>query len=152
LRKANHELTQKDTKNSIWTFQQMKNNVVLTDMDAQEVFAKFVKRTMILEKADRFTALSETKNGQRKILDGLNHQFESAIRPDAVRHRSYDKFLDSPCFAFHSPLGFGVKFDSVRDAYDKLSMEDGWLILLCDASAGIHRPEARWDEEKLIAG
>ena len=39
---------------------------------------------------------------------------------------------------------------AVRDAYEKLSVEDSWLILLTDASAGIHRPEARWDDEKLI--
>ena len=53
---------------------------------------------------------------------------------------------------FHEPLGFGVEFASVREAYDELSVGDGWLILLCDGSAGIHRPEARWDDEKLIAG
>lgn len=57
-----------------------------------------------------------------------------------------------PCFVFHESLGFGVEFASVREAYDKLSLEDGWLILLRDGSAGIHRPEARWDDEKLIVG
>ena len=122
------------------------------DMDAQQAFAKFVKRALISEKVDRFVTLSETKKGQRKILDGLNHQFESAIRSDAICRGGYDKFWGSPCFVFHSPLGFGVEFDSVREAHDKLSIEDGWLILLRDASVGIHRPEARWDDEKLIAG
>jgi len=39
-------------------------------------------------------------------------------------------------YVFHQPLGFGVEFASVRDAYDQLSVEDGWLILLRDASAG----------------
>jgi hypothetical protein len=53
---------------------------------------------------------------------------------------------------FYSPLGFGVEFASVREAYEKLSIEDSWFIILHDASAGIHRPEARWDDEKLIFG
>jgi hypothetical protein len=121
-------------------------------MDAQQVFAKFVNRALLKEKAERFVALSETKKGQRKILDGLCHQFESAIRPDAVRKNNYDKLWSSCCYVFYSPLGFGVEFASVREAYDKLSIADSWLIILHDASAGIHRPEARWDDEKLIIG
>ncbi|HXE41936.1 MAG TPA: hypothetical protein VN516_02840, partial [Candidatus Baltobacteraceae bacterium] len=129
----------------------MENSVNEMDINAQQAFVKFVKCCLIPEKADRFAKLSETKNGQRKILDSLNHHFESAIRSNAIRSSSYDKFLDSPCFVFHSPLGFGAEFDSVREAYDKLSIEDGWLILLRDGSIGIHRPEARWDDEKLIA-
>jgi len=95
--------------------------------------------------------LSATKKGQRKVLAGLHHEFEAAVRSDAVQHGGYDKLWDSSCFVFHEPLGFGVEFASVRAAYDQLSVEDGWLILLPDASAGIHRPEApRWDHERLI--
>jgi hypothetical protein len=121
-------------------------------MDAQQAFAKFVGHALIKEKAERFATLSETKKGQQKILDSFSHQFEPAIRPDAIRQNNYDKFLNVPCYVFYSPLGFGVEFATVREAYDKLSIEDSWLILLQDASAGIHRPEARWDDEKLIAG
>jgi hypothetical protein len=121
-------------------------------MDAQQAFAKFVNRALLQDKAKHFATLSETKKGQRKILDGLNHQLESAIRPDAIRQNNYDKLWNSRCYVFNSPLGFGVEFTTVREAYDKLSIEDGWLIILHDASAGIHRPEARWDDEKLIAG
>jgi hypothetical protein len=121
-------------------------------MSALEAFVKFVNHALSQEKAERFIALSETKNGQRKILDGLNHQFESAILPGAIRQNNYDKFWKIPCYVFYSPLGFGVEFNSVREAYNQLSISDGWLILLQDASAGIHRPEARWDDEKLIAG
>jgi hypothetical protein len=33
-----------------------------------------------------------------------------------------------------------------------LSVQDRWLIILQDGSASIHRPKARWDDEKLIAG
>jgi hypothetical protein len=56
-----------------------------------------------------------------------------------------------PCFVFHTSLGFGVEFQNVRAAYEALATQDSWLILLQDASAGIHRPEARLDVEKLIA-
>ena len=90
------------------------------------------------------------QEGQRKVLAGLCHEFESAVLPSAVRRGGYDSLWGSPCFVFHEPLGFGVEATSVREAYDQLSLEDGWLILLRDASAGIHRPEARWDDEKLI--
>ena len=122
-------------------------------MDAPQAFTHFVQRCLSAEKARRFTELSATKKGQRKILASLYHEFEPAVRSDAVRPGGYDKLWDSSCFVFHEPLGFGVEFASVREAYDQLSVEDGWLILLRDASAGIHRPEApRWDHEKLIAG
>ena len=119
-------------------------------MDAQQAFAHFVKRALTREKAERYTALSTTKNGQRKILDGLCHEFEPAILPAVVRRKGYNALWDRPCFAFYTPIGFGVEFGTVRDAYERLSGEDSWLILLTDASAGIHRPEARWDDEKLI--
>lgn len=119
-------------------------------MDAQQAFARFVSRVLAREKAERFTSLSATKKGQRKILDGLCHEFEPAILPAAVRLKDYDAFWDKPCFVFYAPMGFGVEFSEVREAYDKLSLEDSWLMLLTDASAGIHRPEGRWDDEKLI--
>jgi len=119
-------------------------------MDAQQTFAHFVSCVLVREKAERFTSLSATKKGQRKILDGLCHEFEPAILPAAVRRKDYDALLGKPCFVFYAPMGFGVEFSAVRDAYEKLSVEDSWLILLTDASAGIHRPEGRWDNEKFI--
>jgi hypothetical protein len=119
-------------------------------MDAQQAFTHFVQRCLSPEKARRFTELAASKKGQRKILDGLCHEFEPAIRAGAVRRGGYDQLWNSPCFVFDERLGFGVEFASVREAYDALSVGDSWLILLRDASAGIHRPEARWDDEKLI--
>lgn len=119
-------------------------------MDAQQTFAHFVSRVLVQEKAERFTSLSATKKGQRKILDGLCHEFAPAVLPAAVRRKDYGALLDRPCFVFYSPMGFGVEFDTFRDAYEKLSVEDSWLILLTDASAGVHRPEGRWDDETLI--
>ncbi len=118
-------------------------------MDAQQAFTHFIQKTLSPEKARRFTELAASKKGQRKILQSLN-QFGSAIRPDAIRTRDYNHIGDSPCYVFYEPLGFGVEFATVWDAYDRLSIKDGWLILLRNASAGIHRPEARWDEETLI--
>jgi hypothetical protein len=109
-----------------------------------------VHRCLSPEKARRYAELCASKKGQRNILDGLCHQFEPAIRPDAKRAGGYDRHWGSPSFVFSKPLGFGVEFASVREAYDQLSVEDSWLILLRDASAAIHRPEARWDDEKLI--
>jgi hypothetical protein len=119
-------------------------------MDAQQAFTHFVSRVLVQQKAERFTSLAATRKGQRKILDGLCHDFEPAIRPTAVRCNDYDAIMSRPCFVFYEPMGFGVEFSAVREAYDKLSVADSWLILLTDASAGIHRPEARWDDEKFI--
>lgn len=126
-------------------------NNMLGHMNAQQTFTHFVQKALSPEKAERFAGLATSKKGQRKILESLNHQFEPAIRMDAVRASGRDRIWGSPCYVFHQPLGYGVAFESVRDAYDQLSVDDGWLILLRDASAGIHRPEARWDDEKFIA-
>ena len=119
-------------------------------MDAQQAFTHFVSRVLVPPKAERFASLATTKKGQRKILDDLCHKFEPAIPPAVVRQKDYNAFWDKPCFVFCVQMGFGVEFNSVRDAYEKLSVGDSWLILLHDASAGIYRPEGRWDDEKLI--
>jgi hypothetical protein len=120
-------------------------------MDAQQAFTHFVQRCLSPEKARRFAELCASKKGQRKVLNALCHEFEPAIRSAAVQGGGYDQLWSSPCFVFYAPLGFGVEFASVREAYHQLSLDDSWLILLRDASAGIHRPESRWDDEKLIA-
>ena len=121
-------------------------------MDPQQAFTVFVQKALLPEKGERFAALSTSKNGQRRILEGLCHQFESAIRPAAIRKDGYDRLWASPCYVFQQPLGFGAEFASVREAYDQLSAEDSWLILLRDGSSGIYRPEGGWDDEKLISG
>lgn len=120
-------------------------------MTAEEAFALFVTRVLLPHKARRFATLVSRTKGQRKILDGLCHEFEPAIRPQAVRPKDYKHIWSRPCFAFHPSLEFGAAFPSVRDAYEQLSVDDSWLILLQDGTAGIHRPEARWDAEKLLA-
>jgi hypothetical protein len=124
----------------------------MAPMDATEAFVAFVKRILIPAKASRFTELTSSKKCQRKILDALSHEFERAVREAASRKRDYSKLWEMPCFAFHPRVGFGAEFSNVRVAYDELTLDDGWLILLRDGSAGIFRPEAAWDNEKLIAG
>lgn len=119
-------------------------------MTPTEVFITFVTRTLEPHKARRFTALTTSAKGHRKLLDALCHEFEPAIRPASIAPRNYDTVLEKPCYAFHQRLGFGVPFSTVREAYDALEKGDSWLIILQDASAGIHRPEWRWDGEKLI--
>jgi len=120
-------------------------------MNAPDAFVAFVTHVLVPAKARRLAALASTKKGQKRILNGFSQHFEPAVRPATIRPRDYSRLLGEPCFVFHCALGFGVEFPSVRDAYDKLSIDDSWLILLQDASAGIYRPEARWDDEKLIA-
>ncbi|MBN8249518.1 MAG: hypothetical protein J0L84_19000 [Verrucomicrobia bacterium] len=112
-------------------------------MNAQQAFIAFVQRCILPDKARRFSELAFTKNGQQKVLASLDHDFEHAVRSDASRSTDYDGVLASPCFVFYRPLGFGAAFDSVREAYDQLAVKDGWLILLRDGSAGVHRPESR---------
>jgi hypothetical protein len=42
------------------------------------------------------------------------------ICPTAVRGADYEKLWRKCCFVYHLPLGFGVEFPTVRDAYDQL--------------------------------
>jgi hypothetical protein len=119
-------------------------------MDPQQAFSQFVNQVLSSEKARRLTAIAATTKGQRKVLEELCHQIEYAVRPAAIRLGGYNSLWDHSCFVFHTSVGFGAEFPSVREAYDKMTLEDGWLILLKDASAGVHRPESRWDDEKLL--
>src|SRR5262245_34150804 len=119
-------------------------------MSAVDAFVTFVERALLPAPARRFAALAPSKQGQRKILEALCHEFEPAVRPTATRQTVEASLMDEPCFMFRDGDGFGVEFATVRRAYDHLSLVDGWLILLLDGSAGIYRPEARWDREQMI--
>ncbi len=121
-------------------------------MNATETFTAFVTRVLNPAKARRLAVLVSSDKGQRKVLNGLCHEFQPAIRAAAIRTKDYSQLWEKPCFAFHPRVGFGAEFSTVREAYGELSMDDSWLIVLQDASQGIHRPEARWDDEKLLAG
>src|SRR5688500_12370478 len=117
-------------------------------MDAQEALIAFVSRVLVREKAERFGALATTRKGQQKILAALCHEFGNAILPSTIRGKDYRAILEKRCFVYYEPTGFGVEFSTVREAYEILSIEDSWLIITMDASAGIHRPENRWDDER----
>lgn len=85
------------------------------------------------------------------MLDALCHKFEGDVRSEAVKGKDYGAIWGQPCFVFHYRTGFGTECKTVREAYDKLSADDSWLILLIDGSKGIYRPEDRWDAEMLLA-
>jgi hypothetical protein len=121
-------------------------------MNATEAFVTFVTRALTTAKARKFAVLASSKKGQIKALDGLYHDFEPAVRNFAICPKDYSKVWEKPCYAFHARVGFGAEFSTVRHAYDDLAMDDNWLIVLQDGSAAIHRPEARWYDEKLIEG
>ena len=121
-------------------------------MTPTEAFTTLVQATLEPSKARRFAELASSKKGRAKLLDALAHQFESAIRPNAVLPGIVPKMRQSPCYVFHYMRGYGVAFPTLSDAYDDLSADDSWLIVLADGSAGIHRPEARWDAEQVFAG
>jgi hypothetical protein len=120
-------------------------------MEATAAFVNFIRRVLTPAKAQRFAALVGKEKGQKRILKGLYHEFEPAIRANAIRKEPYDRVWDQPCFVFAESQGFGVEYASVREAYEEVASYDGWLIVLQDGSAGIHRPEDRWDAEKMLA-
>jgi len=118
-------------------------------MSAVAAFLTFAARVLSSEKAACYGGLVNGAKGQRKLLDVLHHDFDRAIRPDA-RHGILNRKTN--CYAFHSSVGFGAEFTSVDEAYDRLSLADGWLIIAADGSGGIYRPEARWDATVEIVG
>src|SRR5262245_59795540 len=103
-------------------------------MTPSDAFAAFDKRVRVPAKSTRLAALVGTKKGQPKILNSICHEFDPAVRPTALRERDYSNLWERPCFVFYSPLGFGVEFTKLRDAYEQLSINDSWLIVLQDAS------------------
>src|ERR1700683_2281570 len=108
-------------------------------MDPQEALVAFVSRVLVPAKARRMAALVATEKGRSRILNSLDHDFERAIRPGAVRPVGRSVASQRPCYVFHQSIGFGHAFASVREAYARLSNEEGWLIVFQDASAGIFR-------------
>src|SRR5713101_6121526 len=98
-------------------------------MTASEAFVLFVKHALVSAKAARFAALAANKRGQRKIVDAMHHKFELAVRPEVARAMSATELMNQPCYVFSAQDGFGAEFATVREAYDHLSVDDGWLIL-----------------------
>ena len=133
----------------VYGVQMVKPDRTVRSMEAREAFIRFVSAVLVKEKAERFGTLATTTKGQRKIMIALCHEIEPAVRPSAVRRAAYDPVLEEPCFVFFESIGFGVPLPTVREAYEKISVYD-WLIVLRDASAGIYRPESRWDDETLL--
>jgi hypothetical protein len=119
-------------------------------MNATEAFVELVASALESQKAERYAALASTEKGRTKILLCLCHEFEHAIRPEAVQRSCEQAFWNLPCYAYSSSLGFGQPFSRLREAIDRLGTEDSWLIVLQDGSGGIHRPEGRWDGQKII--
>lgn len=120
-------------------------------MTPTDAFAHFAKRVLVPSKAERFIVLASSKKGKRKVLEALCHDFEAAVLKSAIQYRDRRSFQNNPCFAFHTSCGFGASFPSFSEAYDNLSLDDGWLILGTDGSFGVYRPESRWDAEVVIA-
>jgi hypothetical protein len=120
-------------------------------MTPTESFTKFVSNFLLPTKASRYAELSNSKKGQKKILNYLCHEFESVVRKECIKSPSYDSMLELPCFVFENSRGFGALRDSVREALEELAVADSWLIVLIDGSAGAYRPEGKYDDEILIA-
>jgi hypothetical protein len=58
--------------------------------------------------------------------------------------------MNSPCFVFKAPSDLGTAHKTMAEAYELLAGDDSWLIVAQDGLAGIHRPEDRWDAERMI--
>ena len=120
-------------------------------MDAKSAFLVFVDGALAPDKGRRLAALAESRKGQKKILAGLYHEFDIALRSSCIKESAREGMQPKPCFVFHSSKDFGEPCDSVSEACDNLALDDGWLVLLQDGSAGIVRPEGRLDDEKVVA-
>lgn len=120
------------------------------DRAAREIFVQFVKKALDRRSQELYIVRSNSRKGQAKILTMICHEFDEAVLANAWSKDNYDKVWDKPCFVFSEGYGFGVPFSTVREAYDDLGLQDGWLILLADASAGIFNPHDRTDSESLI--
>ena len=67
-------------------------------MDADQAISTFVRHALPAGRAGRYAAQSGTVKGRAKLLRCLDHVFERAIRPAAVRG-TVDRA--APCYAFH---------------------------------------------------
>jgi hypothetical protein len=125
------------------------NNHPVQKMNAIEALKTFVEGALLLSKARRYVALLETKKGLRKIMEDLPHRLETELDPRWITQRTKMP-MTSPCFVFKAPRDLGTPYDTMQEAYDLLSGDNSWLIIAQDGLAGIHRPEDRWDAEKMI--
>ena len=119
-------------------------------MSPTDAFVEFASRVLVPAKAERFRGIAFSEKAQRKVLDDLCHRSEGAILESAKRGNDVQLIENLPCFAFHASCGFGKEFPTVREAMAALGREDGWLIVVSDGSAGVYRPEARWDGQVVI--
>ena len=116
-------------------------------MSEVDAFSIFVARALTPNRASRYSTLTGSAKGRKRLLGMLYHDFEKSMRQN-VKRGNVNRAL--PCYAYHSSLGFGKEFPSVVNAYKQLCDTDSWLIVVSDGSAGIYRPEDHWDAEVEI--
>jgi hypothetical protein len=118
-------------------------------MNEIEAIKKFIKHTTTENKSRRYCGLVESKKGRIKFLKELYHGFQGSIR-EGIKSQKHYKDNKLPCYAYCAGIEFGLPFETFADAYEKLSCEDGWIIVTQDATFGVYRPESEWDKEVAI--
>lgn len=119
-------------------------------MNEIEAIKKFIKHVATDAKGRRYIALIDSKKGRKKFLAELYHGFLDSLREEIKSKKDHQKFNKSACYIYYEHYGFGILVSSFSEAYDKLSHDEGWVIVAQDASFGVYRPESEWDKEVAI--
>jgi len=119
-------------------------------MNEIEALKKFVEQATSDQKSRRYIALIESKKGRKKFLAELYHEFLASLREEIKNEKDHKKYNKKACFIYCEQYVFGMSVASFSEAYEKLSQDEGWIIVTQDASFGVYRPESEWDKEVAI--
>ena len=119
-------------------------------MTPEDPFPTFIHAVLVPARAERYATLAAGARGRRRILDALYHDFDAALRPECIRDEPLDALDAAAGLIYHAARGWGIPCDTVAAAREDLALDDGWLILLRDGSAGLYRPEGRDDDTRVI--
>lgn len=75
----------------------------------------------------------------------LDHDFQNYISPDKIVQRFDPSIWSSPAYSFENEFGFGRRWNSFKEAYEKLYTES-IVIITQDGGAGLFIPEFPTDE------
>ncbi len=116
-------------------------------MDAVEAITRFIQRSIIKEKRERYAGFVQSQKSRKKFLEALDHGLASAIDTSRAVATLAHEDWSQPGFLYSNDGAFGEELGSLREGYEEASPYGGWLILSQSAAIAIFRPEGKIDDE-----
>ncbi len=119
-------------------------------MNAVQALDRFLQQTLDPLKVRRYCDLILRPKGQRRFLGDLYHTIGSSFRVGLRDTQLSDQQRAQPGYSFSEARGFGTPETSLKDGFEELMPNTGWLLIDREGRFGIYQPEDMIDDRRQI--